>query len=297
MREEAVLLGPHRSLVGIYTPAAPALAPEGARLAMVLLNAGLVHHVGPNRLYVKLARTLASRGIAALRVDFSGIGDSLPRPDHLPAEDLAVREPEEILDELSRRGHDGFVLCGVCSGAMHALLAARDPRVKGLVLINQAASTADPQAGAHVSAQFYLRRSLWNPRAWRNLFTGRVKYRALFGTLVIEARRLLPSGRRAPRPSLLDLLLKELEPALVRAMPLLVVFSDRHAEFMRLLGYDIRHLQRHEGMRVEVHPEADHLFASVSAQAVLVRQVCEWTEELARDLVDERTPLRAVPTD
>jgi pimeloyl-ACP methyl ester carboxylesterase len=298
MREEAILLGPHRSLVGIYTPAVPGCATRG-RMAVVLLNAGLIHHVGPNRLYVKLARALAARGITVVRIDSSGIGDSSPRPDHLPAEELGMREPQEILDDLSRRGHNGFVLCGVCSGAKHALLAAGDPRVKGLILINQQVTVADAQAGEHVLAQYYLRRSLRNPRAWRNLFTGKVKYRALFTTLFSEARRVLRAGRAARGAGPAELLLKELEPALVRATPVLIVFSDRHTEFLKLLGEDARSLQRHKSLRIEPHPQVDHLFTSTKAQTALVQQVCGWTEELARALADtsERAAPRAVPTD
>jgi pimeloyl-ACP methyl ester carboxylesterase len=299
MREEAILLGPHRSLVGIYTPTVREHAARGPRLAVVLLNAGLIHHVGPNRLYVRLARVLAARGIAAVRVDFSGIGDSSPRPDHLPAEELGVREPQEILDDLSRRGLDGFVMCGVCSGARHALLAARDRRVKGLILINQSFSVADVHAVEQLSAQYYLRRSLRNPRAWRNLVTGKVKYRALFTTLFNEARRLLRDGSAARGSSPADLLLKELEPALVHATPVLIVFSDRHAEALQLLGGDALRLQRHQSLRIEPHPRVDHLFTSTTAQAALVQQVCEWTEELARTLADtsERAAPRAVPAD
>ncbi len=294
-KEEAILLGPHRSLVGVYTSAAAhGLVQQGARPAVVLFNAGLVHHVGPHRLYVDLARALAARGVAVLRVDFSGIGDSAPRPDHLPAEELAVREPKEILEELSRRGHDAFILCGICSGAKHALLAVRDDRVKGLILINQAATTRDEQVDAHLSAQYYLRRSLWSPRAWRNLLTGKVDYLALFGTMIAAARRMLQGGRGAPKPTLLKMFLRELDPALAKAIPVLVVFSDRHADFMKLLGEDARQLQRYSGLRMEMHPAVDHLFTSLDAKAVLIRQVCQWVETQAERLsVDEPAAMRA----
>ena len=294
-REEAILLGPHRSLVGVYTPAAAhGLAPQGARPAVGLFNAGLVHHVGPHRLYVELARALAARGVAALRVDFSGIGDSAPRPDHLPAEELAVREPKEILDELSKRGHDSVILCGICSGAKHALLTARDDRVKGLILINQAATTRDEQVDVHLSAQYYLRRSLRNPRAWRNLLTGKVGYLALLGTMLAEARRMLQGGRGAPKPTLLKLFLRELEPAFAREIPVLILFSDRHADFMKLLGEDARQLQRYAGLRMELYPAVDHLFTSLDAKAALIRQVCQWIEEqVERSPIDGPAAMRA----
>ena len=290
MSEEPILLGEHGSLLGIHTRAAPAGAARISRLAVVLFNAGLIHHVGPGRLYVKLARALAARGIAAVRVDFSGIGDSPPRPDHAPAHELGTREPREILDDLERRGYDGFILGGVCSGARHAALVAGDPRVKGLVLINQELAAAEPEAAEQVSVHYYLRRSLRNPRAWRNLFAGKVKYRALFTGLLGAARRLLARGEHRRRGAA-ELLLEELAPAVGRATPALIVLSDRHAEVLRLFAADFAAaMRRHPSLRIKSNPHADHLFTSTSAQAALVQQVCDWAEELARTCAHERTP-------
>jgi pimeloyl-ACP methyl ester carboxylesterase len=283
IREEALLLGPHLSLVGIYTPARPEAAAGVQRPAFVLLNAGLIHHAGPNRLHVRLARALSDCGIATLRFDLSGIGDSPARPDHLPAAELVRREPVEILDALAERGHDSVVLGGVCSGAAHALLAAGDSRVRGLVLINPAATTAEPATESQVSAQYYLRRSLRNPRAWLNLFTGRVKYGALFGTFLQEARRLLLGGP-AKSSSMLDLVMNELEPARRRALPTLVVLSDRQADLLTLLGEDAAQLRREAWLQIEEHPETDHLFTSVEAQGALVREVCAWASQLAQQM-------------
>jgi len=44
---------------------------------VVLLNAGSAYRVGPNRLYVPLARHLAAHGFAGLRLDLCGLGDSV----------------------------------------------------------------------------------------------------------------------------------------------------------------------------------------------------------------------------
>jgi hypothetical protein len=64
--EEAQLLGKDRDLVGVVTN--PAAAEVHSKLpAFLLLNAGSVHHVGPNRLYVKIARRLASLGFVIAR--------------------------------------------------------------------------------------------------------------------------------------------------------------------------------------------------------------------------------------
>ena len=87
--EEPVLLGKSGSLAGIITDP-PAHAREASRPAVILLNAGLVHRVGPGRLYVRLSRRLAAHGFVVVRFDLSGIGDSPfstekgSRPSRLP---------------------------------------------------------------------------------------------------------------------------------------------------------------------------------------------------------------------
>ncbi len=73
--ERPVLLGAHRSLVGIETsPVAPERQPKPA---LVILNTGIMHRIGHHRMFVSISRRLAQEGHATLRFDFSGIGDSL----------------------------------------------------------------------------------------------------------------------------------------------------------------------------------------------------------------------------
>src|SRR4029077_21192229 len=75
--ERAVLFGPGDRLFGIFTEPAGA---AGTAPSVILLNTGCEYHVGPNRLYVPLAREWATRGHLVLRYDLGGIGDSAPPP-------------------------------------------------------------------------------------------------------------------------------------------------------------------------------------------------------------------------
>ena len=137
MKERAVLFGSRATLVGIITEAA---AERHTRMhpGVLLLNAGLLHRIGPSRMYVCLARKLAAAGFPVLRLDFSGIGDSPARRDTASLEDAALEEVREAMDLMARtRGTERFVLIGLCSGADSSFQAARvDPRVAGLVLID-----------------------------------------------------------------------------------------------------------------------------------------------------------------
>ncbi len=137
MQETVIHCGAHKHLVGILTePATEALSPD-APIA-VILNAGIVHRVGPYRLHVELARALAEVGFRACRFDLSGLGDSAPRRELSDPQERAILDGKEVFDQLqSRTGVDRFVVIGLCSGSFHAhQLSLRDPRVTGAVFLD-----------------------------------------------------------------------------------------------------------------------------------------------------------------
>jgi dienelactone hydrolase len=137
VRELPVLLGKQASLVGILTEASQADPVKDAPV-IVLLNAGIIHRVGPNRIYVQLARTLAAAGYTSLRFDLSGIGDSPNRADALPPLESALSDIREVLDWLAaNKNAHRFILLGLCAGADHSILyASSDRRVVGVALLD-----------------------------------------------------------------------------------------------------------------------------------------------------------------
>ena len=91
MREKAVRFGKTKSLVGVVTEASNGAGRDGGP-AVIMLNSGILHHVGACRLHVKLARALAPVGYTVMRFDHSGIGDSDARRETLAEkmEDLVI---------------------------------------------------------------------------------------------------------------------------------------------------------------------------------------------------------------
>lgn len=133
--ERACVFGSASPLIGVTTDGEPATS---GRPAALLLNAGLMHRIGAQRMSVEIARALAPLGISSLRFDVSGIGDSPPRPDHLPFAQSSVLETIEAMDWMDDAGNDaGYLLMGLCSGADQAFqVALADERVRGVVLID-----------------------------------------------------------------------------------------------------------------------------------------------------------------
>ena len=139
-RERAVELGP-AGLFGILCEPAAPLSPSAPTI--VFLNIGLINHVGPDRLWVDLARSWAGDGrVRCVRVDLSGMGDSPVRTGRaeLRAYPLdALQDVTDIRHAVTGEGGGSVVLIGGCSGADHAVESALfDPEAVSLCVVNPA---------------------------------------------------------------------------------------------------------------------------------------------------------------
>ncbi len=102
---------------------------------VVMANSGGDAHC--NSATVDLARQLARCGVAALRMDFSGLADSPAQPPSHIFETDRQGDFAAAIDALQVRGYTVFAVQGLCSGAYHAYHAAlRDARIGYAVLIN-----------------------------------------------------------------------------------------------------------------------------------------------------------------
>ena len=132
----AAMFGDAGRLTGIFCRA---LTGHQPRKAVVFVNAGAIYHVGWARMHVEMARELARSGIASLRFDLAGIGDSLAAETGAPllygalSDDIAA-----AIDWLEKRGIRDLTVFGSCSGAYQAFHAAiSDRRIKRIALVNQ----------------------------------------------------------------------------------------------------------------------------------------------------------------
>ena len=182
--EHAILLGRHRSLVAVVTPATDH-EPHGNLLGALLLNAGVVHRIGPNRMSVRIARVLAAAGVTSVRFDLSGLGDSPPRRDRLSFADAAVEDTQDVMSQLEQTyGVRRFVLIGLCSGgAVSFKTALADERVVGMVLINPNGLDHDEEWTAQVKQRAqgrrYRRLALHSRTSWLKALSGEINYRVL----------------------------------------------------------------------------------------------------------------------
>lgn len=142
--ETALTFGAECRLYGILcTPIGP------SRAVVVLANSGYNPHIGWARMHVTIARALAERGIASLRFDCSGLGDSDIAPGasgQLIYTDSQIADIHTALDTLEPRNLGPLLLSGRCSGAYAALQAGTaDARVRGIVAVNSLRLILDPR--------------------------------------------------------------------------------------------------------------------------------------------------------
>jgi exosortase A-associated hydrolase 1 len=168
------------------------LPEQRAQTGVLVIVGGPQYRVGSHRQFVLLARDLRERGVAVMRFDYRGLGDSSGAPrtfeDIGPDVRAAVDEFFRLVPGLRR-----VVLWGLCDAASAALFyAGGDTRVAGLVLLNPWARAEHTVARAYLR-HYYLRRLFdWN--AWRALLTGAKSPLRTLGSVSETVRGALGSG-------------------------------------------------------------------------------------------------------
>lgn len=275
MTEQAMTFGPGNAMVGVLTRPAKLKAQAPV---VLLTNAGVIPRQGPHRINVKLARDLAQQGIASLRFDLSGNGDSLSIGNTEGICAQAVSDFQSAMDAVkATTGASRFLIVGICSGAVHAYnVALADDRVSGILMYDG-----------------YWYRSRYTT------FIRDVK-RALDGDwasrLAAVKRRLLPS--EAPKtPTAADEATNLMEannpyrsPPIEDYRTALRKLVNRGADVFVLFGGSVLDYYSYAGqfkdvfgsepfyphVRCEYHADIDHTFVARHAQQKLLALACDW---------------------
>lgn len=155
------------SLVGIV-----ARPPHPVEIGVLVIVGGPQYRVGSHRQFVHLSRSLAADGIACMRFDYRGMGDSSG----------AMRTFDAVSEDI-RAAIDTFLgalptvkriaLWGLCDGASAACFyAPQDARVAGVALLNPWVRTEAGEAAAYLRHYYWHR--LFSAAFWRKLIGGGV---------------------------------------------------------------------------------------------------------------------------
>jgi len=305
MTEEVVCFGDPQLAGVLCRPADGCVA---SLPGVVLLTPGLLHRVGPNRVYVKLARALAADGFSVLRFDFSGRGDSSTRTDHLPLERSAVAETQAAIDHLiAASGCSNVLVIGHCSGALFSFLTAfADDRVAGMIAISPEGGDEDwvefdrRQKEARYYANYYRQGAMTDPRRWRRLLTGRADYASIarnvfrgvvwyrLSTLTYRLRNARGGSPTADveRPDIAAF--KDgLRSLADRQTPILLIHPDQSAGPVLLravLGNTFDEMHADGDLEVAYITQSDHMFTPLAAQRDLIETIRGWVQVVSSRL-------------
>lgn len=246
-------------------------------MGVVLLNVGIIHRIGPHRFNAKLARALTSEGLATLRMDLSGQGDSGTPDDALPYEQQAVADLQAAMDHFQRICNiEKFAIVGICSGAYNALAAAlADDRVAALWMLD---CYAYPTART-VWNRYIDRLGEASPRAlgsWTRKLARRTE-RAI-GHVVNRSttQELWDLERRAPPREIFG---RDIQTLVDRGVDVCFVYSGsmrwtfNYQEQLRESFSEFNFVDR---VKCEYLPQADHTASTLAAQQQLIRSIVDW---------------------
>jgi pimeloyl-ACP methyl ester carboxylesterase len=197
--EEPVTFGLGQKLAGILCRPGVAVSSD---FVLLIGNAGSVPQPGYARFHVRLARMLAAAGIASLRFDFSGIGESEAGVEEFTHVYNTDRCPDFVaaIDLLDGFGYRCFGVAGLCSGAYHAWCASiTDERIGTVILVNPSTflwrkdqDFAQFVSNSTKSTKFYLD-GMAQSSSWRRLLCGQLDLPKAARTLRTHMLRYLKS--------------------------------------------------------------------------------------------------------
>ena len=275
MKESICRFGENGFLFGIMTTPSREDAIEAAPVA-IILNAGIVHRVGPFRLHVNLARDLAKRGFATLRMDLSGIGDSAPRTGKQQVENRAILDVRDAMKHLEQTmGARSFVLVGLCSGAYNAhIVSVKDKRVVGGVFMDGIAFR---------TPGFYFRHHFlryFRPRFWRNAIKRRWLQRRKGNSS--PASDPLAQAEYFYSDSIgKDKVTSDLKDLLQRDAQILLMYTDGcdevcgRSQFKEMYGL----MPDNGQLQVEYYPKSKHTFRLTENRRVACGRIADWFQD------------------
>ncbi|MEX3953385.1 alpha/beta fold hydrolase [Paraburkholderia sp. EG287A] len=288
--------------------------------AVLFPNTAANHNIGDGRCFVLFARRLAAIGIASLRMDLAGLGDSAPEECTITAESLHSQDAcADVIagaNWLLEQGYATVVTFGICSGAFVGLHAcAAHPQIVGAFGVNlQQFMWQDDQRVRNSSAMASnrtLRQAALSADKWKRVWGDKASLASVAHGLAARATRRLE--RRVA--DLMDAIigwsfspnnarrLLELLHAKGAEVRLLYGEFDHGIDELKLqFGANLRGLRRLPHVRVAMLPIDDHSLFTRAAREAAMSDAQRWLLERFCSLPDTSSDaphspqLKMVPT-
>ena len=250
---------------------------------VLVVVGGPQYRAGSHRQFTLLCRMLAARGIAAMRFDFRGMGDSEGSARSFMDVGEQLRAASDHFSRQCGRLRE-IVLWGLCDGASAALMhASSDARIAGLVLLNPWVRTEEGLARAYIKG-YYLKRVL-SASFWCKVRAGHFRFgeagRSLLANFAAASGRRSNEATAEPATANASLPNRMLEGWARFQGRILLVLSGNDLtadEFRQLVASDRRWSDALAEPRVARHEVAgaNHTFASSEWRAQVERATADW---------------------
>ncbi len=308
IQEQLCRFGPDRALFGIVTQ--PGRASNRLAPTLVLPNPGASHHVGPNRLYVNLARKLAAQGITSIRFDLEGFGESVslgPELGNNAYTKTATRDLglafDFMIQEFGSREFTAGGLCSAAHGAFRAAADASDIRIRTILLINPLTYRFDEAENSATWRNYSDARILKVPtRGWRK-WLKQLKLQVPWSAAIDATTSRIWNRVRQNWKDLIETIKPAEVSEISRDIAQILGKKIRIGLFISSTdpGYDILMAQarratregvRDGGIQVQFIRGADHTFSTLQSRVALIESVCGFL--IPKDQIKLAPPARAL---
>lgn len=265
--------------------------------AVLIPNTAANHNIGDGRCFVLFARRLAALGIASLRMDLSGLGDSAPAERIVTLDSLhspdACADVMAGADWLIAQGHATIVTFGICSGAFVGLHAcAAHPQVVGTFGVNLQKFVWEGedrmQKDSAVASLRTLRQSALSADKWKRALHDKTslarKARGLSGRATRHLERRVADLMDATvgwsfSPNGARRLLERLHEKGAEVRLLYGEFDRGIDELKLQFGATLRGVRRFPHLRVAMLPILDHSLFTRAAREAAMSDAQQWLLE------------------
>jgi pimeloyl-ACP methyl ester carboxylesterase len=297
--ETALRFGPDDRLFGVWN--APT-QPRAGNPCVVILNTGRNAHNGWRGMMADLARDLAGAGVASLRFDLGGMGESVAdpqAPEEIIYSDFPIVYAQAALSLAQARGAGPIIVLGVCSGAYLAMrLALADQRVAGLASVNLYRLVWDDAETVEEAIRYANRplraaaKRLMSRSRLRELFVRRADALALASHSLRRVVRRLSIrfapfvGGLSPRAHLYKSAISNLGALKARRVPVLLGYSwgdDGLTEMQDYFGGACQRLAPFTNVSFDIIGDCDHNLTTPKAISWLRRHLDQMIDQALKN--------------
>lgn len=222
-------------------------------ICFIFIASGMLHRIGPHRLYVKLARALSKYGYSSIRFDPQGLGDSSGHieDDYLNNLYFQIQHGKFVNDTITiinylRKNYkfNQFYLIGLCGGAVTAFLTAnKHAAIKKVVSmgldIKLSPVNKNIEEVSKSFADFVIKgyiKNFFNLQSWRNLFKGNTDFSLVKSAIISKINSIYKKDtdnqKSSLHPRLNFALYKEFEKFIKKDGRVLFLFSEYEKYWM-----------------------------------------------------------------